>query len=131
MAKALKVQKRLLPYDVIRKYKQKGVKAIAKRFLKRNYDITNSTVYSVCGCALTVRFCSKKEMETCPIVDVENLATERAKEYGLTESYLTHFIYGFDSSRPTENRSDEALQGYADGQKCMELVRKHKLLEFI
>jgi hypothetical protein len=129
MSKPLAVQKRLYPGEVVRAYKRKGIKAVFRSWSKRIYNYKGE-VEANCGCAMTARFCTAKEIETIPPTQIDNLVTQRAKDYGLSQSYLSNFVFGFDGSAKDVAGTNEIEQGYADGERCRKLVLKHGLVIF-
>lgn len=118
----LKVKKRIMPGVVRRAYARKGVKAVIGSFRACSLD------GHICGCALSVTFLSKKELEAAKDANkVGNLALTRAVDWGCTWNYANAFINGFDgNSCPLYG--DEQLQGFADGQKTVQLIHKHNLV---
>lgn len=117
----LKVQKRIMPGTVRRAYARKGLKAVVGSFRMLTSGDT------LCGCALSATFLSKKELERRNGHDAGNVAISKAVKWGCTEEYVHSFINGFDGFCPLP-KNDEQRQGHADGQKTIQLIRKHNLV---
>lgn len=120
---ALKVQKRLMPGVVVRAYVRKGIKASVGSYRRE-------TSYGICGCAMSVRFCTKRELVNLNDSNhIGRLAKSRAVRYGLTWDYVNAFIKGFDNNLDI-TKDEEDAQGYADGKKTRALVEKHGLVRY-
>lgn len=134
--------KRLLPGELRKHYARKGARAVATWYSK--HTSADGKTAKHCGCAFTVRTCTKKELEgnpyayLCPVrkggrPTLGEVIVERAKALGFLQEYIDAFITGFDQGTRSyhyQNREDETeitRVGVEDGVASRHLLIKHGL----
>lgn len=138
--------KRLLPGELRKHYIRKGVRAVATWF---STYATRSQTQEHCGCAFTVRTCTKEELAgnlytnnaVCPRrpsgarPPLGEVIVERAKKLGFIREYIDAFIAGFDQGKASyyytnrEHETEITRVAVTDGVNARELLIKHGLWE--
>lgn len=121
--------KRLMPGRSVQQYKRKNLRALVGHFFQKrgNKD---------CGCVLTANFIRKSDARHShySLSILTHIILERATAYCGSRDYVDGVMNGFDG-REMANQAyytskkgwDSYSQGYADGRKTIELLRKHGL----
>lgn len=135
--------KRLLAGELRKHYVRKGVRAVATWF--STHTAKDGETPKHCGCAFTVRTCTKAELDGNPYVDLcpvrryggrpplGEVIVERAKALGFLQEYIDAFIAGFDQGTGSfyyHNREHEpeiTRVGVEDGVAARHLLIKNGL----
>lgn len=116
---------RVMPGSVIKAYKRKGIKAVVHVFVRTQHQ--DDTPIN-CGCALSAKYLTKKEVSSLTNEKADALISKRAQDKGVTFSYRQSFMYAFDNVEFGFLDDPDSKQGYKDGLKTRKLVEKNGLL---